>query len=54
MSLGATLFLWLLLAIVTYTEHKAISKLKQDLSLLVVEAEIKKRQREDLLKKLME
>lgn len=54
MSVEATLFLWIILALITFQEHKVISTLKQDLSLLVKEAEIRKKKRKELLQQLIE
>jgi len=54
MSLGATLFLWILLAIITFQEYKEIATLKRDLSLIVIEAEKKRKKRQAILQQLIE
>ena len=48
------IFVWLVIGLATYREHKEIQKTKKELSLLVLEFEEEKKRRQALMKKLFE
>ena len=54
MRVVGVVFVWLLMALAIYQENKEIAKLKEDLSLLILEFEKEKKKRMELMKKLIE
>jgi hypothetical protein len=54
MNTATSVFLWLVLSLVTLQEHKTLQALKKEMALLVKEVEERKKQRQELLKQLIE
>jgi hypothetical protein len=48
------IFLWLVMGLATYQEHKELLKIRKDLAFLVLEFEEEKKRRVALMKKLFE